>query len=157
MAPVVDMLKTWKLVGLCTASAHGTWSYAHWKQSSTSSDGGDGGCSMLHPITPVGAWIDPLAEKERAAILHSVAVDSEFHMSVLHLIFLETSHIGFLHVVFHWRVSRRCVWCTIHIYIFIYVDMKSWFNTNLRGVRLYVFWHCQLLVLRSLVHTWVVL
>ena len=25
------------------------------------------------------------------------------------------------------------------LYIFIYVDMKSWFNTNLRGVRLYVF------------------
>jgi hypothetical protein len=27
----------------------------------------------------------------------------------------------------------------VPIYIFIYVDMKSWFNTNLRGVRLYVF------------------
>ena len=41
----VDMLKTWKLVGPCTASAHGMWSCAHWKQWSTGSDGGDGGCS----------------------------------------------------------------------------------------------------------------
>jgi hypothetical protein len=34
--------------------------------------------------------------------------------------FLETSHVGFLHVVFHWRVSRRCVWCT-YIYIYLYM------------------------------------
>ena len=157
MALAADMLKTWKLVGLSTASAHGTWSYAHWKQSSTGSDGGDGGCSMLHPIILVGAWIDPLAEKERAATIHWVAVDSEFHMSVLHLDFWKPHMSDFLHVGFHWRVSRSCVWCTIYMYIYLYVDMKGWFNITLRGVRLYVFWHCQLLVLRSLVHTWVVL
>ena len=157
MAPVVDMLKTWKLVGLCTASAHGTWSYAHWKQSSTGSDGGDGGCSMLHPIFPVGAWIDPLAEKERAATIHWVAVDSEFHMSVLHLDFLETSHVGFFCTLVFIGAFPEVAYDVLYICIYIYVDMKGWFNITLRGVRLYVFWHCQLLVLRSLVHTWVVL
>ena len=156
MALAADMLKTWKLVGLSTASAHGTWSYAHWKQSSTGSDGGDGGCSMLHPIIPVGAWIDPLAEKERAATIHWVAVDSEFHMSVLHLDFWKPHRSHFLHVGFS---LARCpkLRMMYYIYVYIYVDMKGWFNITLRGVRLYVFWHCQLLVLRSLVHTWVVL
>ena len=34
-------------MGPCTASSHGKWSQAHWKQSSTGSDGGDGGCSNV--------------------------------------------------------------------------------------------------------------
>ena len=156
MALAADMLKTWKLVGLSTASAHGTWSYAHWKQSSKGSDGGDGGCSMLHPIFPVGAWIDPLAEKERAATIHWVAVDSEFHMSVLHLDFWKPHMSDFFA---RWFSLARFpkLRMMYYIYVYIYVDMKGWFNITLRGVRLYVFWHCQLLVLRSLVHTWVVL
>ena len=74
------------------------WSHAHWKQSSTGSDGGDGGCSnVLHPIIPVGAWMDPRAEKERLVTVH---LFSRFRIAHVHfaLDFLETASLV-LHVV----------------------------------------------------------
>ena len=75
--------------------------------------------------------------------------------------FLETSHVGFFcTLVFIGafpEVAYDVLYICIYMYMYVYVDMKGWFIITLRGVRLNVFWHCQLLVLRSLVHTWVVL
>ena len=52
-----------------------------------------GARTFLHPIIPVGAWMDPRAEKERLVTAHFSSADSELHMFILHLFVLETTSL----------------------------------------------------------------
>ena len=60
-------------------------------------------------------------------------------MSVLHLDFLETSHVGFFCTLVFIGAFPDVAYDVLYMYIYIYVDMKGWFNITLRGVRVYVF------------------
>ena len=95
--------------------------------------------------------MDPRAEKGRMESFTSAAADSGFTCWFRTCIFLNRT-CQFFHGASNWRVFD--VAYDMH---YICLNMEFCFIPNLSGVRIYVFGHCQHLVLCSLVHTWVVL